>query len=267
MLHAFIRNKALEDSERATGWKATYDEKQGFSDDAVDAWLSTQKNLSLQEINKVPIQCPNFDIILNNLTATHSCNSFLCRGQNHSFAIIKHENTWKLLNSLQNKPLDITLKANQDHTSCLTQRLTIYVIVPATEEGIINSVEQQQPPLNPRPYMEKQEKVFCLVHSFNMAIGEHNFSGKQVLAHIHKMEDTLEQLKVYNQSLDHFYTKNMGNSNSNFLNKSCTTFLYNNDLPLDQRKRLYAEICPILRIQRRRDHGRCHKPVPKRSRF
>jgi len=47
MLHNFIRNKALEDPERATGWKATYNENQGFSDDAVDALLSTQKSLSL----------------------------------------------------------------------------------------------------------------------------------------------------------------------------------------------------------------------------
>jgi len=48
MLHNFITNKALEDSERATVWKATYTENQGFSDDVVDAWLSTQKNLCLQ---------------------------------------------------------------------------------------------------------------------------------------------------------------------------------------------------------------------------
>jgi len=152
MLYNIIRNKALEDPERVTGWKATYNENQEFSDDAVNAWLSTQNNLmSHQEVYKVLNQCPNLDKILNNLTATHSCNSFLCWGQNHSFAITKHENTWKLLNSLQNKPLDITLKANQDHTSCLTQRCTIHVIVPATGEGIINSVEQQQSPLNPRP--------------------------------------------------------------------------------------------------------------------
>jgi len=93
MLHNFIRNKALEDPERATGWKATYNENQGFSDDAVDAWLSTQKNLSLQKVYKVPNQCPNLDNVLNNLTATHSCNSFLCRGQNHSFAITPSQNT------------------------------------------------------------------------------------------------------------------------------------------------------------------------------
>jgi hypothetical protein len=61
MLHIFIRNKVLEDLERATGWKATYNENHGFSDDAVDAWLSTQTNLSLQEIHKVPNQCPILD--------------------------------------------------------------------------------------------------------------------------------------------------------------------------------------------------------------
>jgi len=52
----------------------------------------------------------------------------------------------------------MTLKANQDYISCLTQRFTIHVIVPATEEGVINSAEQNQTPLHPRPYMEKQEK-------------------------------------------------------------------------------------------------------------
>ena len=67
--------------------------------------------------------------------------------------------------------------------------------------------------------MEKQEKVFCLVHSFNMAIGEHISSGKQVLAHIQKMEDTLEQQRrLDSKSLDHFYTQNMGNFNNNILN-------------------------------------------------
>jgi len=43
MLHDFNRNKALEDSECATGWKATYNKNQGFSDDAVDAWLSIKR--------------------------------------------------------------------------------------------------------------------------------------------------------------------------------------------------------------------------------
>jgi hypothetical protein len=118
-----------------------------------------------------------------------------------------------------------------------------------------------------RRYMQggppkKQEKAFCLVHSSNMAIGEHIFSGKQVLAHIKKMEDTLEQRKVYNQSLDHFYTKHMSNFHSNILNHFLHHLPWNNGK--DYR---YAEICPISRIQRRRDHGRYHKPAPKRNRF
>jgi len=75
--------------------------------------------------------------------------------------------------------------------------------------------------------MEKQEKAFCLVHSFK-AIGEHSFSGKQVLAPIKKMEDTLEQRKVYNQSQDHFYTKHMGNFNSYILNHFLHHLPWNN---------------------------------------
>jgi hypothetical protein len=92
---------------------------------------------------------------------------------------------------------------------------------------MINSAEQDQTPLNPRPYMEKQEKAFCLVHYFSMAIGEHIFSGKQVLAHIQNMEGTLEQHKAYSQSLDHFYPKNMGNFN-NILNHSLHHLPWNN---------------------------------------
>ena len=172
---------------------------------------NTSERFTVQE------NCKAIIITLNDLTATHSCNSFFCRGNNHRFAITKHESTWKLLNALQSKPLDIT-KANQDHTSCLTQDFTVHVNVAATAEEVVNDVELQLPPLNPRPYMEKQEKAFCLVHSLNVAIGEQIFSGKQVLAHIQKMEDTLVQRKVYNQSLDHFYTKNMGNFNSHILN-------------------------------------------------
>jgi hypothetical protein len=61
-----------------------------------------------------------------------------------------------------------------------------------------------------------------------MAKGEHIFFGKQVLAHIQKMEDTLEQRQVYNQSLDHFYTKNMGNFNSNLLHHFLHHLPWNN---------------------------------------
>jgi hypothetical protein len=52
--------------------------------------------------------------------------------------------------------------------------------------------------------MEKQEKAFCLVHTFNMAIGENIFSGNQVLAPFQEMEGTLKQRRLDSKSLDHF---------------------------------------------------------------
>jgi hypothetical protein len=68
-------------------------------------------------------------------------------------------------------------------------------MVPATEEEVKSSTEQNFS-LNPRPYMEKQEKAFCLVQSFNMAVGEHIISGNGLLAHIQKMEDTLGEHRL-----------------------------------------------------------------------
>jgi len=41
------------------------------------------------------------------------------------------------------------------------------------------------------PYMEVQEKAFCLVHALNLALGKHMFSGEAVLRHIHTLENTL----------------------------------------------------------------------------
>jgi len=71
------------------------------------------------------------------------------------------------------------------------------------------------------PYMEVQEKAFCLVHTFNMALGKHMFSGEAVLRYIHTLENNLStriELATAAQSkpmprltLQQFYTTNMGN--------------------------------------------------------
>ena len=66
--------------------------------------------------------------------------------------------------------------------------------------------------------MEKQVKAFCLVHAFNMSIGENIFSGNQVLAHIQSTENILKQRRLHSKSLDHFFTQNMGNFYNNILN-------------------------------------------------
>ena len=90
--------------------------------------------------------------------------------------------------------------------------------------------------------MEKQEKAFCLVHAFNMAIGGNISSGNQVLAHVQEMEDTLTQRRLDSKSLDHFfYTKNKGNFNNSILNPQPFPGLPS----LEQRKTIYVEIRPI----------------------
>jgi len=45
-------------------------------------------------------------------------------------------------------------------------------------------------PLTP-PYMESQEKAFCLVHAFNMALGKQLITGNSVLSHAENLENCL----------------------------------------------------------------------------
>jgi hypothetical protein len=49
-------------------------------------------------------------------------------------------------------------------------------------------------------------------------LGQNIFSGNQVLARTQEMEDALKQRRLDSKSLDHFYTKQMGNFNYNILN-------------------------------------------------
>ncbi len=41
------------------------------------------------------------------------------------------------------------------------------------------------------PYMENQEKAFCLVHAFNMAPGKQVITGNSVLSHARNLENCL----------------------------------------------------------------------------
>jgi len=69
-------------------------------------------------------------------------------------------------------------------------------------------------------YMEVQEKAFCLVHAFNMALGKHMSLGEAVLRHVHTLENTLstriEQAAAAQSrpmprlTLQQFYKTNMG---------------------------------------------------------
>ncbi len=48
-----------------------------------------------------------------------------------------------------------------------------------------------QNPLTP-PYMESQEKAFCLVHAFNMALGKQLITGNSVLSRAENLENCLK---------------------------------------------------------------------------
>jgi hypothetical protein len=80
---------------------------------------------------------------------------------------------------------------------------------------------QPAPPANhithiqARPYIEAQEKSICMEHAFNMALGEHMFSGDMVLRHILALENSLSNKMAQFQrkhsprlNLQQFYTPN-----------------------------------------------------------
>jgi hypothetical protein len=91
------------------------------------------------------------------------------------------------------------------------------------------------------PYMEVQEKAFCLVHAFNMALGKHVFSGEAVLRHVHALENTLstriEQAAAAQSrpmprlTLQQSYTTNMGNVSANIINHFLHRQTWNQENP------------------------------------
>eukprot|EP00983_Pelagomonas_calceolata_P029716 931311-Pelagomonas_calceolata.AAC.1 len=66
----------------------------------------------------------------------------------------------------------------------------------------------------PQPYMEPQDKAFCLIHAFNMAMGTPVLSGASVLSHIMMLQNTLALRNLAHISLRHLYTPDIGNFNT-----------------------------------------------------
>jgi len=132
------------------------------------------------------------------LAKLHNCETFLCRNSNHAFAVKKFKGIWKLLDSLYGAPIDMR---TSNINSCFAAfKLTLI-------EG--NPRECTLPSTS--LYIEKQEKSFCLIHSFNMALGEHTISGDSVLSHIQQMEHTLRCHNLQDLiTLQRYYTPNSG---------------------------------------------------------
>eukprot|EP00983_Pelagomonas_calceolata_P023124 728266-Pelagomonas_calceolata.AAC.1 len=78
---------------------------------------------------------------------------------------------WRLLGSLKNRP--INLNTARDLPPFTTFKLTCI-----NENAGAHTI-----PLSPL-YLEKNDKAFCLIHSFNMALGKHIISGSDALLYL-----------------------------------------------------------------------------------
>ena len=81
--------------------------------------------------------------------------------------------------------------------------------------------------------MERQEKAFCLVHAFNMALGQQQLDGKHILDHIRQMEQTLMSRQIQDVDLKKFYTPGIGNFNNMIINHYLSHCHWNEHLPLE----------------------------------
>jgi len=183
----------------SVGWLYAYDANAGFSDNATGQWMLAN-NLCHTKVHTF-VRTRKVCSTLDSLASQHGCDAFLCYYHNHAFAVKKFRGNWKLLDSLKENPTDLNSSSTiQPFTVC---KLT-YI-----DENLREDTAHPTP-----PYMERQEKEFCLVHSFNMAIGEHVTSGNAVLSHIQHMEETLVRRNLQKFiNLNRFYTYGRGNFN------------------------------------------------------
>jgi len=141
--------------------------------------------------------------MLNSLSDFHNCETFLCRNNLHAFTIKRNGNIWMLFDSLLEGPLAIC-PSNHDNLSRLSQQFIVLKIVSLTAPTHQDHAQTQHQKPSNLLFMEKQDRAFCLVHSFNMAIG-YCVSLGTIFTHIHKLEDTLKCRSLnHNRNLRNF---------------------------------------------------------------
>jgi len=148
-------------------------------------------------------------------------------GFEKSSTIKRNGNFWMLFDSLLEGPLAIC-PSNHDNLGRLSQRfivlsrLKIVSLTAPTHQDHAQTHHQKPSDLL---FMEKQDRAFCLVHSSNMAIGYHVFSGDNVFTHIH-LEDTLKRRNLnHNRNLRNFTKKILASSTARSSITSCTICL------------------------------------------
>jgi len=101
----------------------------------------------------------------------------LCTNQSHAFAIRCTQGKWLLLDSNLSNPVKILYNIPIHMVGGMQLPYWLYKL-------------HGQNPLT-LPYMENQEKAFCLVHAFKMALGEQLITGNSVLSHAQDLENCL----------------------------------------------------------------------------
>jgi len=95
----------------------------------------------------------------------------------HAFAICCTQGEWVLLDSNLSHPVEILDDIPIHMLGGMQLPYRLYKL-------------HGQNTLTP-PYMENQEKAFCLVHAFNMALGKQLITGYSVLSHAQNLENCL----------------------------------------------------------------------------
>eukprot|EP00983_Pelagomonas_calceolata_P096655 1158154-Pelagomonas_calceolata.AAC.2 len=180
----------------------------GFGDDLVQAWLEETQGLTLTLTGVVPETLDKIHA-LHAESEKHSTNSFICRNNNHAFAIKKIDSSWYLLESELASPYTITEEHAAQTRGGMSRTFELFVLKHKTPQICYPC---------PQPYMEVQDKAFCLLHAFNMALGMHILFGASVLSHIRQLEHTLLLRNLPHISLRHLYTPSIGRFNITILN-------------------------------------------------
>jgi len=153
---------------------------------------------------------------LRRLSDDHTCSGFLCTNQFHAFAIRCTQGKWVLLDSNLSHPVESLDDIPIQMLGGMQLPCRLYKL-------------HGQNPHTP-PYMENQVKAFCLVHGFNMALGEQLFTGNSVLSHAQNLEicltTSLNEVNIAKNgacstprlNLQQFYSPTSGNFSPIILN-------------------------------------------------
>ncbi|KAJ9506815.1 hypothetical protein QJQ45_030420 [Haematococcus lacustris] len=192
----------------------------GYSDEVIEMYLRTRFGLAVQSIALLHQPHAWSDENLGNLASQYGTHTFLCRRPGHSMAMKCIDGAWNLLDSMQASPTPLP------NIPAATKRTVhqLFIITPNTrtrdqmrrceEKGIHHIISHAESTSNhdrnttaadPNPptvtartqdhtYMERQYEECCLVHAFNMAMGNKTIDHHAVINHCKQLAEHLQYL-------------------------------------------------------------------------